>query len=330
MAEYHLLTTWRIEAPLELVYAAIYDSLRWPDWWPSVQKVEQLAVGDADGINSVWCYSWRGQLPYRATFEVSPTRIEKLAIIEGITRGDLEGVGRWHFSRQGTVSVARCEWHVRSTRWWMNLIAPVARSIFIRNHALVMEQGGAGLARLLRAPLVSQETTDLLTDTDLPRLELGRWRERGRIIPALVLVVGLGAGVVATVAQLSMWWLSEVPLLETLYRDARLTAALVMGTGVLPPPSTAQWDILLVATLIHFVLSVIYALIPAYLFSRFRTGPALLAGALYGLTIYVVNLYGFTLLFPWFVVARDGVTLLAHLVFGVALAGGYRLFSKNA
>lgn len=330
MTEYHLLTTWRIEASLELVYAAIHDSLRWPDWWPGVRKVEQSAAGDADGINSVWRYSWRGQLPYRVAFEVSPTRIEKLVILEGVTRGDLEGVGRWHFSRQGTVSMVRCEWHVRSTRWWMNLMAPVARSIFIRNHALVMEQGGVGLARRLGAPLVSQETVDLLAETAPPSVGFGRWRERGRIIPALVLVVGLGAGVIATAAQLSLWWLSEMPLLETLFRDARLTAALVMGTGVLPPPSTAQWDILLVATLIHFALSVIYALIPAYLASRLRTGPALLAGALYGLAIYVVNLYGFTLLFPWFVVARDWATLLAHLVFGIALAGGCRLFSKNA
>ena len=33
MAEYHLLTIWRIEAPLEEVYATIINSLNWPDWW---------------------------------------------------------------------------------------------------------------------------------------------------------------------------------------------------------------------------------------------------------------------------------------------------------
>jgi hypothetical protein len=329
VAEYRLLTIWRIEAPLELVYAAIHDSLCWPDWWPGVKKVEQVAAGDADGIYSVWRYAWRGRLPYRVAFEVSATRIEKLVAIEGTTRGDLEGVGRWHFSRQGTVSIVRCEWHVRSTRWWMNLIAPVARPIFIRNHALVMEQGGVGLARLLGAPLVGQETIDLLAETPVPRVVPGRWQERGRVIPALVLFVGLGAGVIATVAQLFLWWLSEMPLLETLFRDTRLTAALVMGPAVLPPPSTAQWDILLVATLVHFALSVVYALIPAYLSRRLRIGPALLVGALYGLAIYLVNLYGFTLLFPWFTVARDWITLVAHLIFGVALVGGCQLFSKN-
>jgi len=156
---------------------------------------------------------------------------------------------------------------------------------------------------------------------------LGRWRERGSIDPAMVLVAGIGAGVIATVAQLALWWLADMPLLETLFRDARLTAALVMGTGVLPPPSTPRWDILLVATLIHFALSVVYALIPAYLAGRLRTGPALFAGALYGITIYVVNLYGFTLIFTWFAVTRGWVTLVTHLIFGVALAGGYSLFA---
>lgn len=151
----------------------------------------------------------------------------------------------------------------------------------------------------------------------------------GRIDPTMVLVVGLGAGVIATVAQIAMWWLAGMPLPETLFRDARLTAALVMGIDVLPPPSTPQWNILLVATLIHFLLSVLYALIPAHWASRLRNGSALFAGALYGLAIYVINLYGFTLLFPWFEVVRDWVTLLTHLVFGVALAAGYRLFTRD-
>ncbi|OHC68086.1 MAG: sodium:proline symporter [Rhodocyclales bacterium GWA2_65_20] len=146
----------------------------------------------------------------------------------------------------------------------------------------------------------------------------------------MALVAGVGAGVIATAAQLVLWWLTAMPVLETLMRDARLTAAMVLGSSVLSPPSTAPWDILLVATLIHFFLSFAYALIPSHLASRLRTGPALLAGAVYGLSIYVVNMYGFTLLFPWFAVARDWVTLVAHIVFGVALAAGCRLLARGS
>jgi Polyketide cyclase / dehydrase and lipid transport len=329
VAEYRLLTIWHIEAPLEQVYAAILDSQHWPDWWPGVLKVEQAATGDADGINNVRRYSLQGKLPYRLAFKVCTTRIEKLVSIEGIAQGDLDGIGRWQFSREGTVSIVRCEWHVRTTRWWMNLIAPVARPMFIRNHALLMAQGGESLAHLLKSPLVFQEHIDLMEETVPTGVALWRLRERGRIDPTMALVTGLSAGVVATVAQLALWWLADMPVTETLFRDVRLTAALVMGTKVLPPPLTPQWDILLVATMIHFALSVAYALIPAHFSSRLRTGPALFAGALYGLAIYVVNLYGLTLLFPWFAITRDWVTLATHLVFGVTLAAGCRLFSAK-
>ena len=42
MTEYRLLTIWRIEAPLEAVYAAIHDSPHWPDWWPGVRSEENI------------------------------------------------------------------------------------------------------------------------------------------------------------------------------------------------------------------------------------------------------------------------------------------------
>jgi hypothetical protein len=117
VAEYHLLTIWRIEAPLEDVYAAIEDSLRWPDWWPSVRKVEQLAGGDAGGIDSVRRYAWQGKLPYRVVFDVRATRIEPLVAIEGVASGDLAGTGCWRFSTQDRLSVVHYEWHVHSKRW---------------------------------------------------------------------------------------------------------------------------------------------------------------------------------------------------------------------
>jgi uncharacterized protein YndB with AHSA1/START domain len=164
VAEYRLLTVWRIEAPLEEVYAAIHDSPRWPDWWPGMQKVEEVAAGDADGIGSVLRYVWRGELPYRMVFEVRATRIEKRVAIEGTVQGDLEGIGRWHFTSEGAVSVVRYEWNVRSTRWWMNLIAPFARSMFIRNHGILMRQGAEGLADLLSAPLLGQASIDLMAE----------------------------------------------------------------------------------------------------------------------------------------------------------------------
>ena len=170
MAEYHLLTLWRIEAPLEQVFEAVADTLSWPDWWPSVRGVEQTVNGNVDGIGNVRRYTWQGRPPYRIVFEVHATRIKKQVAIEGRAQGDLEGIGRWKFSRQGSISVVSYEWHVRSTRWWMNLIAPLARAVFIRNHAQIMSQGGKALARRLNAPRVKIENIDLMSITIRPRV----------------------------------------------------------------------------------------------------------------------------------------------------------------
>jgi hypothetical protein len=158
---YHLLTIWRIQAPLAAVYAAILDSLHWPNWWVGAKHVEQTSAGSANGINNVRRYAWQGELPYEVVFDVRATRIENLVSIEGLAQGDLEGIGRWHFFARGAHSEVHYEWHVHSTRWWMNLMAPMVRPLFIRNHNLVMAQGGDGLARLLKSPPVDQENIDL-------------------------------------------------------------------------------------------------------------------------------------------------------------------------
>jgi len=161
LAEYHLLTIWRIEAPVEQVYEAIENSLRWPKWWPGVRDVQQRACGAPNGLGNIRRYVWQSKWLYRVMFDVCATRIQKLVAIEGTVEGDLSGVGRWSFSKEGSVCVVHYDWHVNSMRWWMNFTAPFLHSMFIRNHIRIMEQGGEALANLLFAPLVGQLHLDL-------------------------------------------------------------------------------------------------------------------------------------------------------------------------
>lgn len=102
----------------------------------------------------------------------------------------------------------------------------------------------------------------------------------------------------------------------------RMIAAIVLGAGVLTPV-TFDIGIVLTAVVMHFALSVIYAIIFALIFSRLQLGPALLAGLGGGLVLYLVNFYGFTALYPWFTTARNWVVILDHLVFGVVTAWFY-------
>lgn len=150
---------------------------------------------------------------------------------------------------------------------------------------------------------------------------------RGAVAACLA---GFFAGTVATAAQMLLWWLDATPVFDTLLRDARLTAAIVMGGTVLAADPAWRWDILAVATLIHFVLSLLYAAIALPFVRRMRAGSAFFVGAVYGLAIYAVNLHGFTELFPWFAVSRGWVTILTHVVFGISLAWACRYFDPFA
>lgn len=104
----------------------------------------------------------------------------------------------------------------------------------------------------------------------------------------------------------------------------RMIAAIGMGKDVLPPPATFDLMILMVAMVIHFVLSIIFAIILAFIISRFGLGMAILIGAAFGLALYLVNFYGFTAIFPWFAMARNWVSIFAHIVFGAVTAWAYK------
>lgn len=140
-----------------------------------------------------------------------------------------------------------------------------------------------------------------------------------------VLLASIAAGALSTLVQMLLWWMAGEDAAALLLRDARLTAALVLGPTVLPPASGGETEILLWASAIHAGLSLFYAALLLPL-RRSRLMPVLLVGAGFGVLLYLVNLYGLTVLFPWFKAARSGATLAAHIAFGVAAMLAYREF----
>lgn len=147
-------------------------------------------------------------------------------------------------------------------------------------------------------------------------------RARTRIEWRPVIWSGLIAGAIFLVLELIM-----VPLFLGMppWAPVRMIAAIVLGRDVLPPPATFDIGIFLAAALVHFPLSIIYALIHALMLERWpmNTAMALLAGGVFGLVLYLVNFYGFTAVFPWFAEARNWVSILVHIAFGVVAAWAY-------
>jgi hypothetical protein len=154
---------------------------------------------------------------------------------------------------------------------------------------------------------------------------------RALLLPgwAITLAAGMVAGTVATLAQVLLWLVSDADFPAVMFREARLTAALVLGDRVLPPPATFDATVWVIAALIHFVLSVGYAAVLGPLASRLSGVRMLLAGAVFGIALYVVNLYGFTEVFPWFALARGWNAAAAHVVFGLAAVVTYRWLLLN-
>ena len=135
------------------------------------------------------------------------------------------------------------------------------------------------------------------------------------------LVAGLLAGVVDLALLAASAWTQG----QNVWVNMRHTAAILMGTGVLPPPATFDLLLFIVSTIVHFGLSMIYGVIVAFFVRKANWRIGLMIGVAVGFGIYVVNYYVFApLLFPWLTESRSGmVPTLIHPVFGMIAAAAY-------
>jgi uncharacterized protein YndB with AHSA1/START domain len=151
--QYALTTEWQLGAPIDRVFDALAAAETWPAWWRYVESVVLLRAGDANGLGAVRRYTWTSRLPYRLTFEMETTAIERPRAIAGIARGELTGTGRWTLRATSTGTVVVYEWNVGTGKRWMNALAPLLAPVFAWNHDQVMAEGGRGIARHLGVPL---------------------------------------------------------------------------------------------------------------------------------------------------------------------------------
>jgi len=146
-AQFHLVTDWSFEAPVEPVWQALMAPEEWPAWWRAVAKVERLAAGDANGVGAVCRITWRTALPYTLAFAMRVTKVEPMTLIEGRAEGELAGLGRWTLRPDGARTHVRYDWIVEVTKPWMRLGAQLLLPVFAWNHGKVMGWGYEGLTR---------------------------------------------------------------------------------------------------------------------------------------------------------------------------------------
>jgi len=146
MTYYRFLTRWELQASIETVWDAVSDPTTYTKWFP---YIAQVATGDADGVGRAYRFTIRGKLPYSLSFTVENVRQDPPRLLESRSSGQLEGTGRWELSQVGDVTTALYYWHVRTTRRWMTLTAPLLRPLFAWNHHKIMDTGGTRLAAYL-------------------------------------------------------------------------------------------------------------------------------------------------------------------------------------
>ena len=145
-----------------------------------------------------------------------------------------------------------------------------------------------------------------------------------------IIFAGIAAGTLSTLAQVLLWAAAGEDAWTLLLRDARLAAALLPGGSAPSPSDGFDARIILAATGIHFALPIAYAALLLPIAKRLAFTPSMFAGAGFGAALYFVNLHGFTFIFPWFAQARGGITLAAHLAFGIAVMLTYRWLGVSA
>lgn len=133
---------------------------------------------------------------------------------------------------------------------------------------------------------------------------------------------GVIAGAVFMMLEMLMVWLF---MGQSPWGPPRMMAAMLMGKEILPPPADFSLVAMMVAMMVHIPLSVIYGLILGWAVQRLDRTAAVFAGAAFGLVaVYLVNFYLVApILFPWFIEARNWISVLAHVIFGVVLGGSY-------
>lgn len=146
---YSFISRWQVNAPIENVWKLIYDSEKWPEWWPSVVEVKEIYTGDSSGIGSIRSYKMRSPMLYTLSFKLTLTEREDLKLLKGNASGDLEGTGAWFISESYGVTDVQCHWRVSTTKWWMNSFAFVLKPLFRYNHSAVMKDGGHSLGKKL-------------------------------------------------------------------------------------------------------------------------------------------------------------------------------------
>jgi hypothetical protein len=145
-------------------------------------------------------------------------------------------------------------------------------------------------------------------------------------------VSGFAAGAVLMVLDL-LWSAFFNP--DGPWRTSHMIAPIFTGADSLQTSGYGfSVGVVAISLATHYVLGILFGLGVAALMVQFgldaTLGRALLAGAVLGVLLYLVNFGVLVEFFPWLKALRGTATLAAHVVFGTVAALLYRRLKRTA
>jgi hypothetical protein len=142
-----------------------------------------------------------------------------------------------------------------------------------------------------------------------------------RFRQALDWTAAVWAGIISGLVFLIVAMVLTSVYLGSAWVIPRMTASVILGHKVLPPPASFQAGIIASGVIVHLCLSVLFAYIIAFTLHRWGIVVGIIGGALFGLAFFCINFYTLSYFFPWFYPLRSWLLAVSHVAYG-AIAGG--------
>ncbi len=134
---------------------------------------------------------------------------------------------------------------------------------------------------------------------------------------------GLAGGVVGGLVWLLGMMVSAAAVGLPAWAPLKFTGAFLLGTNAALDTAPFSWETLVLGSVLHLFFSVLYAFVLGAYIRYHGTKSAIFAGAIFGLILYIVNFHLFSPAFPWMESLLNPGTVLAHLLYGVAVGWVY-------
>jgi hypothetical protein len=146
-AEYHFITSWKIQGIAHEVAEVLGDPIALTRWWPSVYlQVRELEPGDPQTRVGRYIELYtKGWLPYTLRWRFRVTESRGDAGFALVADGDFVGTGVWTLEQHGDTVDVRYDWRIRADKALLRYGTPIFRPIFGANHRWAMARGEESL-----------------------------------------------------------------------------------------------------------------------------------------------------------------------------------------